>query len=90
MKKARYDKAIREYTRIKTLWSTSLELFILVNITGSVSFADIPNICSDNASNLYKSNEVIKAFDKVIEINPQNSMAWYKKDLLYIFSHQQV
>ena len=31
---------------------------------------------------LNKSDEAIKAYDKAIEINPQNSDAWYNKGLL--------
>ena len=41
------------------------------------------NVLSDQN----KSDEAIKAYDKAIEINPQNSMAWYKKRLsLHILS----
>ena len=39
--------------------------------------------CLDNKgnalNNLNKYDEAIKAYDKAIEINPQNSMAWYNK-----------
>jgi hypothetical protein len=52
MKKARYDKASRGYTFIKALGITLLAFFILVNIAGAVSIADISNSSSNNASNM--------------------------------------
>jgi tetratricopeptide (TPR) repeat protein len=96
MKKARYDKASRGYTFIKALGITLLAFFILVNIAGAVSIADISNSSSNNASNLNKSNEAIKAYDKAsnsdealkaldnaIEINPHDSNVWiYKGNVL--------
>jgi tetratricopeptide (TPR) repeat protein len=36
-----------------------------------VPFAYIPNSGSNNVSNLNKSDEAIKAFDKALEINPR-------------------
>ena len=81
MRKARYDKASRGHTLVKALGITLLEFFILVSIAGSVPFADIQNSGSNNVSNLNKSDEAIKAFDKAIEINPQDSKAWNNKGL---------
>jgi tetratricopeptide (TPR) repeat protein len=54
-------------------------LLVLVNITGVVPFAYIPNSGNNNVSNLNKSDEAIKAFDKAIELNSQYSAAWYNK-----------
>lgn len=81
MRKARYDKASRGHTLVKALGITLLEFFILVSIAGSVPFADIQNSGSNNVSNLNKSDEAIKPFDKAIEINPQDSKAWNNKGL---------
>jgi tetratricopeptide (TPR) repeat protein len=81
MRKARYDKASRGHTLVKALGITLLELFILVSIAGSVPFADIQNPGSNNVSNLNKSDEAIKAYDKAIEINPNDSDVWYNKGL---------
>lgn len=42
-------------------------------------YAYISNSDSKNFSNLNKSDEAISPFDKTIEINPQDSAAWYDK-----------
>ena len=92
MKKAINDKASRSPTLIKALGITLLAFFFLVSITGAIPLADILNSGSNNVSNLNKSNETIKAYDKAnnsdealkeldkaIEINPQDSNAWIYK-----------
>jgi len=76
MTKAIYDKASRSHTLIKALGITLLAFFILVSIAGAIPLADILNSGSNNVSNLNKSNEAIKAYDKAIEITPQDSAAW--------------
>ena len=45
----------------------------------SKPFARIPNSGSNNIFILNKSEESIKAYDKVIEINPQDGNAWKNK-----------
>ena len=75
MTKAIYDKASRNHTLIKALGITLLAFFILVSIAEAIPLADILNSGSNNVSNLNKSNEAIKAYDKAIEITPQDSAA---------------
>lgn len=71
MNKATYDNASKMHTIIMTLGITMLTLLILVSLTVAVPFAYIPNSGSNNVSNLNKSDEAIKAFDKALEINPR-------------------
>jgi tetratricopeptide (TPR) repeat protein len=82
MTKAIYDKASRSHTLIKTLGITLLAFFILVSIARAIPLADILNSGSNNVSNLNKSNEAIKAYDKAIGITPQDSAAWNNKGTL--------
>jgi len=95
MKKAIYDKASRSNTLIKALGITLLVFFILVSIAGAIPLADISNPSSNNVSNLNKFDETIKAYDKAnnsdealkalnkaIEINSQESAAWSNKGTL--------
>ncbi len=81
MKKPTSDKTSRKRTIITVLGITVPLLLMLVSVTGCVSFAGIPNLDSNNVSNLNKSDEAIKVYDKAIEINPQDSKAWYNKGL---------
>ena len=62
-----------------TLAITMVMLLILVSIAGAGPFAYIPNSGSNNISNLNESIGAIKAYDKAIEINPNDSDAWYNK-----------
>jgi hypothetical protein len=48
-----------------------LELLMLVSVTGTELFADVPSSSSNNVSVLNKYDESIKAYDKAIEINPR-------------------
>ena len=96
MTKAIYDNASRSHTLIKALGITLLAFLILVSIAGAMPLADILNAGSNNVSNLNKSNEAIKSYDKTnnsdealkaldqaIEINPPDSNAWvYKGNVL--------
>jgi tetratricopeptide (TPR) repeat protein len=50
-----------------------------VSLAGAGSFAYIPNSGSNNISNLNKSDEAITAYDKAIEINSHDSVAWNNK-----------
>jgi tetratricopeptide (TPR) repeat protein len=42
-------------------------------------YAYISNSGSNNVSNLNKYDEAIKAFEKAIEVNPNDLDAWYNK-----------
>src|SRR5271157_800294 len=75
MNKATYDYANKMHAIIMTLGITMLMLLILVSLAGAGSFAYIPNSGSNNVSNLNKSNEAIKAYNKAIEIDQQYSLA---------------
>ena len=93
MKKATSDTASRRYLTIKVLEIIVLILLILVNTAGALLPSEIPNSDSNNRVDfnnaLYmkgnfikdsgKYEEVITAYDKEIEINPNNSMAWTGK-----------
>ena len=81
MDTSKCDEASQSHIIITALGITVLTFFILVSIAGSVPFADIQNSGSNNVSNLNKSDEAIKPFDKAIEINPQDSKAWNNKGL---------
>ena len=60
MKNPTSDKTRRKRTIITILGTTVLLLLMLVSISGCVSFAGIPNLGSNNVSNLNKSDEAIK------------------------------
>ena len=81
MNKVNCDEVSRWCTSIKILGFTAVVFLILVSISGSVPFTGIQNFGGNNASILNKSDEAIKAYDKAIEINPQNSAAWDNKGL---------
>ena len=83
MKKVTFDKACKRHTLIMALGITVLVFLMLVNIAGTLPSADIPD-CSNNVSNFNKCNETLKAYDKAIEINPQDSKAWNKKDTIEV------
>ena len=77
MKKVLCDKASRKHTYIMALGTTVLLFLMLVSIAGAVPFADIQNSGSNNVSNFNKFDEAINAYEKAMEINPQNSLAMY-------------
>src|SRR5271157_692852 len=79
MKKETYDKGSQRHTITMALGITVLVCLMLVSISGCVSFSGIPNSGSNNVSILNKSDEALKAYDKAIEINPQNTDAWNNK-----------
>jgi hypothetical protein len=76
MKKATYDKVNREHTLIKALGITILALLILVSIAVAAQFVDPPNSGSNNVSKFGKYNKAITAYDKALETNPHDSLAW--------------
>ncbi len=73
------DEASRLHIFIKVLGITAVVFLMLVSIAGCVSFAGIPNSGSSNISISNKSDEAIKAYDRVIELNPQDSDGWTTK-----------
>ena len=79
MKKAKCDKASRKHTSIKVLGITALELVMLVSIAGAAQSTNVWFQKGNELMSSEKYNEAIKAFDKAIEINPQDSAAWYNK-----------
>ncbi len=79
MKKETYDKGSQRHTITMALGITVLVFLMLVSISGCVSFSGITNSGSNNVSILNKSDEALKAYDKAIEINPQNTDAWNNK-----------
>ena len=86
MKKRTYYKANTKHTNIKILGITTLVLLILVSITGAQQST---NVWSHKGSELMSSekyNEAIKAYDKAIEINPQDlvCLVQKKKNILTI------
>ncbi len=79
MKKETYDNGSQRHTITMALGITVLVFLMLVSISGCVSFSGIPNSGSNNGSILNKSDEALKAYDKAIEINPQNTDSWNNK-----------
>lgn len=84
MKETTCDNRHRGYSLTKALGIVVLALLMLVNIAGALPSADIPNSGSNNVSNFNKSDEAIKACEKAIEINPQDSKAWNKNDAVEV------
>ena len=73
MNEAKCDKASRKQTIITALGITALALLMLVSIADA---AQSTNVWPHKGSELMSSekyNEAIKAYDKAIEINPQDS-----------------
>ena len=81
VKKAKCDEVNGWYTFVKVLGITAVVFLLLVSIADSVPFVGNPNSSRNNVSILNKYDEAIKAYDKEIEINPQNSSAWNNKGL---------
>ena len=73
MEKKRYGKASKGYIIIMVFEIILLALLILVSFADAALFVDISNSTNNNVSNSNNSNEAIKAYDKAIEINPQDS-----------------
>ena len=73
MKKETYNNKNQRHTITMALGITVLVFLMLVSSSGCVSFLGISNSGSNNGSILNKSDEALKAYDKAIEINPQNS-----------------
>ena len=73
------DEASREHIHIRALGITVLVFLMLVIIASLAPFTDIQNSGSNNVSNFNKFDKAINAYDKAIEVNPQDSMAWNNK-----------
>jgi len=84
MKKVSYDDASREHIYIRALSITVLVFLMLVIIASVAPIADIQNSGSNNGSNFNKFDKAINAYDKAIEINPQDSLIRY--DHAYTYS----
>lgn len=56
-----------------------MKFLMLMGLTGTESFVSVPNYDSNNCYIFNKSGDLIKAYEKVIEINPQHSAAWKSK-----------
>jgi len=61
---------------------------LLVSITGAKQDSDGWFNKGNALSDLNKSDEAIKAYDKAIEINPQNSIAWNNKGALSTYMNK--
>ena len=81
MIKARYDTVSRKYIRMTFLGIMVLVFLLIVSIVGAAHDSDVLDDKGDALYNLNQFNEAIKAYDKAIEINPQNSDAWNYKGL---------
>jgi hypothetical protein len=84
MKKVSYDDASREHIYIRALGITVLVFLMLVIIASVAPIADIQNSGSNNGSNFNKFDKAINAYDKAIEVNPQDSLIRY--DHAYTYS----
>ena len=67
-----YNKVSRRHTIIKALAITMLTFLILVSIADATQDSDAWVNKGNALFDLYKFDEAIKAYDKAIEINPQN------------------
>jgi len=80
MKKATYGKVNRKHTVIMALGITVLASLMLVSIVGAAQSSIAAWIKQGSElMNSEKYNEAIKAYEKAIEINPNDSDAWYNK-----------
>jgi tetratricopeptide (TPR) repeat protein len=69
---------MKKREKLDTLFLVSITLFLFLNIFSSIAFA-----ANNENSLVFQGNyeEAIKAFDKAIEINSQDSYAWCNKGL---------
>jgi len=79
MKTTRFDKASRRHTYIATLGIIVLTFLVLISIAGATQNSGTWINKGVNLVKLGNSDEAIKAYDKLIELNPNDSGAWNKK-----------
>ena len=82
MNEAKCDKASRKHTIITVLGIASMMLLMLVNIAGAAQSTNVWFHIGSELMSSEKYNESIKAYEKAIEINPQDSDAWTIKEML--------
>ena len=82
MNEAKCDKASRKHTIMTVLGIASMMLLMLVNIAGAAQSSNAWVQEGRMLTNSGKYNEAITAYDKAIEINPQNSLAWNGKGIV--------
>jgi len=76
MNEDKCDKASRKHTIITVLGIASMMLLMLVNIAGAVQSSNAWVQEGRMLTNSGKYNEAIMAYNKAIEIDPQNYLAW--------------
>ena len=81
MNETKCDKAGRKQTIITVLGITALALLMLVSIAGAAQSSDVWLKKGIALEILNKHEEAKKACDKAIEINPNDSDAWYNKKI---------
>ena len=81
MNETKCDKAGRKQTIITVLGITALALLMLVSIAGAAQSSDVWLKKGIALEILNKHEEAIKVCDKAIEINPNDSDAWYNKKI---------
>ena len=79
MKKTKYDTVRRRHTLVTFLGIAVLTFLILVSIAGATQDSDVWIAKGNAIADLGKYDEAIKAYDKLIELNPNDSGAWNKK-----------
>jgi tetratricopeptide (TPR) repeat protein len=82
MKKAIYDKASSRYIFTTFFGIMMLVFLILVSIAGTAQSTNVWFHIGSELMSSEKYNESIKAYEKAIEINPQDSDAWTIKEML--------
>ncbi len=79
MNENKCDKADRKHTIITVLGTAALVLLMLVSIAGAAHSSDAWLKKGIALEIINKHEEAIKAYDKVIEIDPQYFEAWTNK-----------
>ena len=82
MKKTKYDTVRRRHTLVTFLGIALLTFLILVSIAGATQDSDAWIAKGNTLFGLNKYDEAITAYDKAIEINPQDSIAWTTQGIL--------
>ena len=79
MKILTYNKASRKHIITMVLGITTLVLLMLVSIASAVQSTNVWVHKGSELMSSEKYSDAIKAYDKAIEINPQDSDAWTNK-----------